>query len=74
MTNGNDKLQWDRHIEQVKAMALPALGLNKHAKKFFPSGDLQKMYRGIIEPHFSNCCSVWGRCSVSKRYRIELQG
>ena len=56
----DDKLQWDRHIEHVKAKALRALGLIKHAKKFLPLGDLQKMYRGIVEPHFSYCCSVWG--------------
>ena len=53
-----DKLQWDRHIKQVKAKALRALCLVKHAKKFLPSVDLQKMYRGIVEPHFSYCCSV----------------
>ena len=40
-----------------------ALGHIKHAKKFLLSGDLQKMYRGIVEPHFSYCCSVWGCCS-----------
>ena len=40
-----DKLQWDRHIEQVKAKALRVLGLIKHAKKFLPSGVLQKIYR-----------------------------
>ena len=62
----DDKLQWDRHIEHVKAKALRALGLIKHAKKFLPSGDLQKMYRGIVEPHFSYCCSVWGCCSETK--------
>ena len=57
----DDKLQWDRHIK--KAKALRALGLIKHAKKFLPSGVLQKIYRGIVEPHFSYCCSVWGCCN-----------
>ena len=41
----DDKLQWDRHIEQVKAKALQAIGVIKHAKKFLPVGELQKMYR-----------------------------
>ena len=59
----DDKLQWDRHIEHVMAKALGALGLMKHAKKFLPSGGLQKMYRGIGEPHVSYCCSVWGCCN-----------
>ena len=67
----DDKLQWDRHIEQVKTKALRALGLIKHAKKFLPSGDLQKMYRGIVEPHFSYCCSVWGCCSETKLNSLQ---
>ena len=67
----DDKLQWDRHIEQVKAKALQALGLIKHAKKFLPSGVLQKMYRGIFEPHFSYCCSVWDCCSETKLNSLQ---
>ena len=47
-------------LNMLKVKALRAFGLIKHAKKFLPSGDLQKMYRGIYEPHFSYCCSVWG--------------
>ena len=39
--------------EQVKARALQALGLMKHAKKFLPLRDFQKMYREIFEPNFS---------------------
>ena len=54
-----------------KAKALRALGLIKHAKKFLPSGDLQKMYRGIVEPHFSYCCSVWGCCSETKLNSLQ---
>ena len=29
------------------------------------------MYRGLVEPHFSYCCSVWGNCS--KRTIDNLQ-
>ena len=73
----DDKLLWDRHIQQVKTKALRALGLIKYAKKFLPLGDLQKLYRGIVEPHFSYCYSVWGCCNDTKlnsleRSRIEL--
>ena len=31
-----------------------------------PSCDLQEMYRGIFEPQFSYCCSVWGCFSKTK--------
>ena len=68
-----DKLQWDRHIEQVKAKALQALGLIKHAKKFLPSGDLRKMYRDIVEPHFSYCCSVWGCSKTEHNFLQKIQ-
>ena len=36
------------------------LGFLKYAKKFFTQDTLSKMYRGIVEPHFRYCCSVWG--------------
>ncbi len=62
----DDKLQRDCHIEQVKAKPPRGLSLIKHAKKFIPSGYLQIMYRGIFEPYFSYCCSVWGCCSETK--------
>ena len=49
----DDKLSKDRHIEQVKAKGLRALGLIKHANRFPSMVDLQKMYRGIVEAHFT---------------------
>jgi len=42
----DDKLQWSYQVKQVKAKALQAFGLTKQAKKFLPSSNLQKMYRG----------------------------
>ena len=42
-----------------------------YAKKFLPSGDLQKMYSGIVEPHFSYCCSVWGCCNETKLNSLQ---
>ena len=43
-----------------------AKGFIKYSKKYRPSDVLNKMYRGIVEPHLSYCCSVWGCCSESK--------
>ena len=53
------KLQWGCQIEQVEAKALQALGLIKYPKKFLPLNDLQKMYRGIVDLHFSYFPSIW---------------
>ena len=67
----DDKLQRSYQIVQVKAKALQALGLIKHANKFLPFSDLQKMYRGFVEPNFSYCCSIWGCCGESKLNSLQ---
>ena len=66
MTNSNGIA-----ILNMLRRALQAVGLIKHAKKFLPSGDLRKMYRGIVEPHFSYCCLVWGCCSETKLNSLQ---
>ena len=62
----DSKLNWDKHIDTIKTKANRALGFIKYSKKYLPSDVLNKMYRGIVEPHLSYCCSVWGCCSESK--------
>ena len=29
------------------------------------------MYRGIVEPHFRYCCSVWGCCGVTRLQTLQ---
>ena len=62
----DSNLNWDKHINTVKTKANRALGLTKYSKKYLPSDKLNKMYRGIFEPHLSYCCSIWGCCSESR--------
>ena len=62
----DNQLKWDDHIDMVKKKALQALGLVKYSKKYLSSEVLAKMYRGLVEPHLSYCCSVWGNCSKRK--------
>ena len=62
----DSNVNWDKHIDTVKTKANRTLGLIKYSKKYLPSDMLNKMYRGIVEPQLSYCCSVWGCCSNSK--------
>ena len=75
----DDKLQWDRHIEHVKAKALRALGLIKHTKKNFFH---QVICRKCIDEFLSHISVIAARFGVvvvkpnlilSKRSRTELQ-
>ena len=62
----DSQLNLDKHVDTIKTKANRALGLIKYSKIYFPSDVLNKMYRGIVEPQLSYCCSVWGCCSNSK--------
>ena len=62
----DSQLNWDKHVGTINTKANRALGLIKYSKKYLPSDVLNKMYRGIVEPQLSYCCSVWGCCSESK--------
>ena len=62
----DSQLKWDKHIDTIKTTVNRSLGLVMYGKKDFPSEVLNKMYRGIVEPYLSCCCSEWGRCSESK--------
>ena len=62
----DSQLNWDKHVGTIKTKANRALGLIKYSKEYLPSDVLNKIYRGIVEPQLSYCCSVWGCCSESK--------
>ena len=53
-------LVWDEHTRFLRAKVSRALGFLKYAKKLLPQETLSQIYRGIVEPHFRYCCSVWG--------------
>ena len=45
---------------------MSVLGFLKYSRKCLPRNTLSKMYKGIVEPHFRYCCSVWGNCRVTR--------
>ena len=62
----DSQLKWDNHIDTIKTKANRSFELIKYAKQYLLSDVLNKMFRGILEPHLSYYCSVWGCCSESK--------
>ena len=64
-------LNWEEHINTLRTKVSQAIGFLKYARKFLPQNTLSKMYRGIVEPHFRYCCSVWGCCGATKLQTLQ---
>ena len=56
----DNSLDWKYHVSF-------AVGFSKHAKSILHIETLNKLYAGIVEPHFHYCCSVWGCCGVTEK-------
>ena len=67
-------LAWDEPIHFARYKVSRAIGFLKYAKNLLPQDTLCKTYRGIVEPHLSYCCSVWGHvgglgCRCCKNFK-----
>ena len=75
----DSNLDWNQHMKVLYSKVSRAIGFLKHAKKFVPRETLIQTYKGIVEPHFRCCCSVWGSCGETrlralKNCKIGQQG
>ena len=59
-------LVWDEVTKVVRSRISRSLGFLKYPIKLLPNHTLCQMYRGIVEPHFRYCCSVWCSCGDSR--------
>ena len=62
---------WDEHTKALRSRISRSLGFLKYAMKLFPKHTLSQLYRGIVEPHFCYCCSVWGTCRDSSLLMLQ---
>ena len=61
----------DEHINNLRTKVSQAIGFLKYSREFLPQYTLGEKYRGIVEPHFQFCCSVWGCCGVTKLQTLQ---
>ena len=64
-------LVWDEHARYVCTKVSRALGFLKYAKKLLPQETLSHIYRGIVEPYFRYCSSVWGSCGETRLLTLQ---
>ena len=58
----DSELKWREHISFAIGKISRAMGMLKYAENYLPLDIVKNMYASILEPHFRNCYSVWGRC------------
>ena len=56
----DSELKWREHITFAIGKISRATGMLNYAKKYLPLDTVKNMYTSVVEPHFRNCCSVWG--------------
>ena len=64
-------LAWDEYVRFVCVKVSHALGFLKHVKKFLHQETLSHIYRGIVEPYFRYCSSVWGSCGETRFLTLQ---
>ena len=60
-------LDWKHHVSVLSTKVSKAVGFLKHARSILSLETLNKLYAGIVEPHFYYCCSVWGCCGATEK-------
>ena len=67
----DSELKWREHITFAIGKISRAMGMLKYAKKYLPLEIVKNMYTSIVEPHFRNCCSVWGCCGETLLDKLQ---
>ena len=66
----DDKLNWEAHIEYLKAKLNVSIIMIKRIKKFIPRPEFKKIYEALFKSHMSYCISSWGGVSDYKLQSI----
>ena len=66
----DDKLNWEAHIEYLKAKLNLSIIMIKLIKKFIPRQEYKKIYDALFKSHMSYCINSWGSVSDYKLQSI----
>ena len=66
-----DELPWDNHMLSMRQKVTRNLGVLRGVKPFLKTENLIAIYKSIIEPYFTYCCTVWD--SISETQVVNLQ-
>ena len=65
------ELKWREHVTFAIGKISRAMRIFKYAKKYLPLEIVKNMYTSLVEPHFRNCCSLWGYCGETLLDKLQ---
>ena len=57
----DSKLNWEKHISNVKGKVARGLGIINRARRSLDISSLETLYYSMVYPHLSYCIEVWGK-------------
>ena len=67
----DENLLWKAHIHEISKKVSSGIGALKWVRPFVSMHTAIKIYKGLIEPHFDCCSSVWD--GLTQQLREKLQ-
>ena len=67
----DENLSWKAHIHEISKKVSSGIGALKRVRPFVSMHTAIKIYKGLIEPHFDCCSSVWD--GLTQQLREKLQ-
>ena len=55
----DENLSWKAHIHEISKKVSSGIGALKRVRRFVSMHTAIKIYKGLIEPHFDYCSTVW---------------
>ena len=55
----DENLSWKAHIHEISKKVSSGIGALKRVRPFVSMHTAIKIYKGLIEPHFNHCSTVW---------------
>ena len=67
----DERLSWDKHIDEKSKNLAAAIGALKRVRPFISTASATPIYQALIQPHFDYCSSVWDGCSAKLSDKMQ---
>ena len=67
----DENLSWKAHIHEISKKVSSGIGALKRVRRFVSMHTAIKIYKGLIEPHFDYCSTVWNGLTQQLSEKVQ---